>query len=123
MIWKPYRERREFIRAPLRVDVFCVIPNSERWLDVFTMRAKNISQKGIFLETTEIITPGKEVYVQFYLDNHLVHFKESGKVIWNRFDKTAQGIGIYFSDIGKKYEKMIEHYVLKHYDFGNQAYG
>lgn len=123
MIWKPFRERRGFIRAPFRVDIFCVIPNPERWLDVLTLRAKNISQKGIFLETTEIITPGKDIYVQFYLDNNLAHFKVSGKVIWNRCDKVAQGLGVFFAGIGTTYEKMIEHYVLKHYDFGHQAFG
>ena len=39
------------------------------------------------------------------------------KVIWNRMDKLIHGMGLFFTDIGPKYEELLEHYVLRHYDF------
>lgn len=113
----PFRERRHYIRSVCAVDILCAIPSKVEWLDVFTVRSKNISRRGFFLQTNDIIQPGRELYMQFCLVNYTTHFRIYTKVIWNRFDPIINGMGVYFEDIGEKFEEMIEHYVLKHYDF------
>lgn len=117
----PFRERRDFIRASINIDVFCVVQDVVKWIDVFTVRAKNICKKGMFLDSEEIMPPGKEVYLQFFLPHQKTHFKVHAKVTWNRFDDVVTGIGVCFTDISPNHEEMIEHYVLKNYDFSSPS--
>lgn len=121
MDYVPFRERRNFIRASKDIDVFCVVQDVVKWIDVFTVRAKNICRKGMFLDSEEIMPPGSEVYLQFFLPHQKTHFKVRAKVTWNRFDDVVTGIGVYFTDISPNHEEMIEHYVLKNYDFSSPS--
>ncbi|MFH1379060.1 MAG: PilZ domain-containing protein [bacterium] len=112
-----FSERRHFIRAQVTMDVLCARQDQVKWLDVFIARSKNICKRGIFVETEELVPPAREVYIQFNLANIAYHFRVNSKVIWNSADDIIRGIGLLFTDIGPKYEQMIEHYVLRHYDF------
>lgn len=116
-----FNERRHFIRARVNMDVLCAKQDKEKWLDVFSARSKNICSRGIFVQTDEIIPPARELFIQFHLANIAFHFRVNSKVIWSRTDKIMQGLGLFFTDIGPKYEKVIEHYVLRHYDFNSPS--
>ncbi len=71
----------------------------------------------MFVQADDIMPQGQDIYLQFYLPNIATHFRVSGKVIWSRMDNATKGMGIYFTDIDPQLEEMIEHYVLRKYDF------
>jgi Tfp pilus assembly protein PilZ len=117
MLQKILKERRQFIRAVVDLDVLYAKRSTSGWLDVYTSKARNLCRKGMFLETDEILSAGQDIYLQFYLPNISMQFRVSGKVIWSKLDGIIRGMGVYFTDIGDKYEEMLEHYVLRKYDF------
>jgi Tfp pilus assembly protein PilZ len=112
-------DRRKHIRAYVDFDVLLAKRSENGWIDAYTARAKNISRRGICIETDDIIPPGKEVCVQFNLPNISAHYCVNAKVIWARCDDAVRAMGLLFTDIGEQHEEMIEHYVLKKYNFAN----
>lgn len=54
---------------------------------------KNVSVNGLFIETSEPLSPGQEITLTFSLPSHAKPLKTTGKVVWRK----ANGVGVKFS--------------------------
>ena len=81
------KERRAFIRKK------CAIPVSYATYDrVYSNTIKNISQKGVFIETKEPFDVGQEILLNFTPSRNADPIKVRGKVV----RITEEGIGVKF---------------------------
>ncbi len=85
-------EKRHSLRIPLQLKVDVESPNNHYLFEY----SSNLSQSGIFIQTTEPLNPGTQVNIQFSLpDAHRVRTR--GEVIWvNAEEDDEPGMGVKF---------------------------
>src|SRR5665213_4087755 len=85
-------EKRSTIRIPIQLKVDVESPNNHYLFEM----ASNISESGIFIQTSEPLNPGTHLNMQFALaDNELIRTR--GEVIWvNPIDEEEPGMGVKF---------------------------
>lgn len=89
-------DKRRAPRIPIQLKVDVESPNNHYLFEYST----NLSQNGIFIQTTDPEEPGTLVNIQFSLpDNHIIRTR--GEVIWvNGLDEEDEpGMGIKFIGI------------------------
>ena len=95
------------------------LPAEFQGLKAFTTaQSFDISSRGLFLRTTQVLSAGEEILVRFKLPGVAHPFKAVGRVIWSSAAETAQGhpagMGIQFLDLNPQEQAMIERYVVEH---------
>ena len=70
----------------------------------YTSRIRNISARGVFIETRIAFTAGQEVSLTFPLPDYQKHIKIIGEIA----RVTTQGIGVKFKTVGQDQEVMIK---------------
>ena len=94
------------------------IPLDFQALKAFTVsRSFDLSPRGIFLCTTQILPVGEDILVRFKLPGVAHGFKVVGRVIWSSPTDTPQGfpagMGIQFLDLPAEEQATIERYVVE----------
>ena len=92
------KERRAFIRKK------CSIPVSYATYDrVYTNTIKNISQRGVFIETQRPLFVGEELIMSFSMKGFGKPLKVKGEIV----QVSRSGIGVEFKNISPYVEEMI----------------
>ena len=92
------KERRAFIRKT------CSIPVSYATYDrVYSNIIKNISQKGVFIETKRPLFVGEELILSFSMSGFSKPFKVKGEIV----QVTRTGIGVEFKKMSPYIEEMM----------------
>ena len=92
------KERRAFIRKT------CSIPISYATYDrVYTSTIKNISQKGVFIETKRPLFVGEELILSFSMPGFGKALKVRGEIV----QVSRSGIGVEFQNMSPYVEEMI----------------
>ena len=92
------KERRAFIRKK------CAIPISYATYDrVYSNTIKNISQKGVFIETKRPLFVGEELIMSFSLSDLSKPFKVKGEIV----QVSRTGIGVEFKNMSPYVEEMV----------------
>ncbi|MEE4263814.1 MAG: PilZ domain-containing protein [Desulfobacteraceae bacterium] len=92
------RERRAFIRKT------CSIPVSYATYDrVYSNTIKNISQKGVFIETQRPLFVGEELILSFSMPGFGKPLKVKGEIV----QVSRSGIGVEFKSMSPYVEEMI----------------
>jgi Tfp pilus assembly protein PilZ len=92
------KERRSFIRKT------CSIPVSYATYDrVYTNTIKNISQKGVFIETQRPLFVGEELLLSFSMDGIDKPLKVKGEIV----QVNRSGIGVEFKNMSPYIEEML----------------
>jgi uncharacterized protein (TIGR02266 family) len=82
-----------------------------------TTQSFDISARGIFLRTAQVLPVGQEILVRFRLPGVAHPFKAVGRVIWSSPTDTPQGhpagMGIQFLDLSEQERAMIERHVVE----------
>jgi uncharacterized protein (TIGR02266 family) len=87
-------------------------------LKAFTAgKSLDISARGIFVRTTQVLPMGQDILVRFSLPGVAHPFKAAGRVIWSSPTDTPQGypagMGIQFTDLAVEEQGTIEQYVVE----------
>lgn len=92
------KERRSFIRKS------CSIPVSYATYDrVYTNTIKNISQKGVFIETRRPLFVGEELLLSFSMAGIEKPLKVKGEIV----QVNRSGIGVEFKNMSPYVEEML----------------
>ena len=92
------KERRAFVRKT------CSIPVSYATYDrVYSNTIKNISQKGVFIETQRPLFVGEELLLSFSMDGIDKPLKIKGEIV----QVNRSGIGVEFKNMSPYVEEMI----------------
>ncbi len=92
------KERRAFIRKS------CSIPVSYATYDrVYSNTIKNISQKGVFIETQRPLFVGEELVMSFSMKGFGKPLKVKGEIV----QVSRSGIGVEFKKVSPYVEEMI----------------
>lgn len=92
------RERRAFIRKT------CSIPVSYATYDrVYSNIIKNISQKGVFIETQRPLFVGEELILSFSIAGFGTPFKVKGEIV----QVSRSGIGVEFKNMSPYVKEML----------------
>ncbi|MGD9183243.1 MAG: PilZ domain-containing protein [Desulfobacterales bacterium] len=92
------KERRAFIRKK------CSIPVSYATYDrVYSNIIKNISQKGVFIETQRPLFVGEELIISFSMQGFGKPLKVKGEIV----QVSRSGIGVEFKNMSPYVEEMI----------------
>ncbi|MEJ2220481.1 MAG: PilZ domain-containing protein [Desulfobacterales bacterium] len=92
------RERRAFIRKS------CSIPVSYATYDrVYSNTIKNISQRGVFIETKRPLFVGEELVMSFTMQGFGKPLKIKGEIV----QVSRSGIGVEFKNMSPYVEEMI----------------
>lgn len=92
------KERRAFIRKK------CAIPVSYATYDrVYSNTIKNISQKGVFIETQRPLFVGEELVMSFTMEGFGKPLKVNGEIV----QVSRDGIGVEFKNMSPYVEEMI----------------
>ena len=92
------KERRAFIRKS------CSIPVSYATYDrVYSNTIKNISQKGVFIETKRPLFVGEELILSFTMPGFGKAFKVKGEIV----QVSRSGIGVEFKNMSPYVEEMM----------------
>ena len=92
------RERRAFVRKT------CSIPVSYATYDrVYSNIIKNISQKGVFIETKRPLFVGEELILSFTMPGFGKAFKVKGEIV----QVSRSGIGVEFKSMSPYIEEMM----------------
>jgi Tfp pilus assembly protein PilZ len=92
------KERRAFIRKS------CSIPVSYATYDrVYSNTIKNISQKGVFIETKRPLFVGEELILSFTMPGFGKAFKVKGEIV----QVSRSGIGVEFKNMSPYIEEMM----------------
>jgi len=92
------RERRAFVRKT------CSIPVSYATYDrVYSNIIKNISQKGVFIETKRPLFVGEELILSFTMPGFGKAFKVKGEIV----QVSRSGIGVEFKNMSPYIEEMM----------------
>ena len=79
-------------------------------------RSLDVSARGMFLGTSEVLPVGEEVVVHFKLPGVALPFNAVGRVMWSSPTDTPQGLpagmGVQFLDLGAQDQGLIERYVV-----------
>ena len=113
---RPRRELHRDQRGLPRLGI--QIPLDFQDLKAFTVsRSFDLSPRGIFLCTTQILPVGEDILVRFKLPGVAYAFKVVGRVIWSSPTDTPQGfpagMGIQFLDLAAEEQAAIERYVVE----------
>ncbi|MGE5849217.1 MAG: DUF4388 domain-containing protein, partial [Candidatus Methylomirabilota bacterium] len=95
------------------------LPAEFQGLQAFTTaQSFDISSRGLFLRTTQVLSAGEEILVRFKLPGVAHPFKAVGRVIWSSATETPHGhpagMGNQFLDLNPQEQAMIERYVVEH---------
>lgn len=93
-------EKRKFARIPIQLKVDVESPSSHYLFEYST----NLSQNGIFIQTTEPERPGTLIILQFSLPNNHV-IRTRGEVMWMNSVESEEdepGMGIKFLGISNE---------------------
>ena len=92
------KERRAFVRKT------CSIPVSYATYDrVYSNTIKNISQKGVFIETQRPLFVGEELLLSFSMDGIDKPLKIKGEIV----QVNRSGIGVEFKNMSPYVEEML----------------
>ena len=92
------KERRAFIRKT------CSIPVSYATYDrVYSNIIKNISQKGVFIETQRPLFVGEELILSFSITGFGTPFKVKGEIV----QVSRSGIGVEFKNMSPYVKEML----------------
>jgi len=92
------KERRAFVRKT------CSIPVSYATYDrVYSNTIKNISQKGVFIETKRPLFVGEELILSFSMPGFGKAFKVKGEIV----QVSRSGIGVEFKNMSPYIEEMM----------------
>jgi Tfp pilus assembly protein PilZ len=92
------RERRAFVRKA------CSIPVSYATYDrVYSNTIKNISQKGVFIETQRPLFVGEELILSFSMPGFGKPLKVKGEIV----QVSRSGIGVEFKNMSPYVEEMV----------------
>ena len=92
------KERRAFIRKT------CSIPVSYATYDrVYSNTIKNISQKGVFIETRRPLFVGEELILSFSITGYGTPFKIKGEIV----QVSRSGIGVEFKNMSPYLQEMM----------------
>jgi Tfp pilus assembly protein PilZ len=92
------KERRAFVRKT------CSIPVSYATYDrVYSNTIKNISQKGVFIETQRPLFVGEELLLSFSMDGIDKPLKIKGEIV----QVNRSGIGVEFKNMSPYIEEML----------------
>ena len=98
------RERRSFIRKS------CSIPVSYATYDrVYTNTIKNISQKGVFIETRRPLFVGEELLLSFSMAGIEKPLKVKGEIV----QVNRSGIGVEFKNMSPYIEEMLANLISR----------
>lgn len=90
-------EKRLSLRVPIQLKVDVESPNNHYLFEY----SSNLSQSGIFIQTTEPVKPGTLLHLQFSLpDDHRIRTR--GEVIWVNEEDEEPGMGVKFLGLMKK---------------------
>jgi len=94
------------------------LPAEFQGLKAFTTaQSFDISSRGLFLRTTQVLAAGEEIVVRFTLPGVAPPFKAVGRVIWSSATETPHGhpagMGIQFLDLNPREQALIERYVVE----------
>ena len=82
-----------------------------------TGKTLDISARGIFVRTTQVLPLGQDILVRFALPGVAHPFKAAGRVIWSSSTDTPQGypagMGVQFFDLSSEEQGTIEQYVVE----------
>ena len=82
-----------------------------------TGKTLDISARGIFVRTTQVLPLGQDILVRFVLPGVAHPFKAAGRVIWSSPTDTPQGypagIGVQFFDLSSEEQGTMEQYVVE----------
>ncbi len=110
MFEQPHTHERVSPRLPIQVSVdFQVVKE-------FSVGTSfDISPRGIFVQTTEVLPAGQLLLVRFTLPGVDHAFKAVGRVVWNSATHTEghpAGMGIQLLDMSNDEQTAIEHYIV-----------
>jgi uncharacterized protein (TIGR02266 family) len=89
------------------------LPAEFQGLRAFTAaQSFDISSRGVFLRTSQVLPAGEEILVRFTLPGNARRLQAVGRVIWRSATETPQGhpagMGIQFLDLNPQEQAMIE---------------
>ncbi len=93
---------RRYPRAPLATQV-------EHEGGVFIGFSKDISSRGMFIETANSLPPGSALHIRFNVDNGPI-CRVTGEV---RYEVKRLGIGVHFTQISPEDQKRIDAFVTQ----------
>lgn len=99
------RDKRKEPRIPIQLKVDIESPNDHYLFEY----SSNLSQNGIFIQSTEPLPPGSLVNIQFLLPGEY-WIRTRGEVIWANDDDDAEeelGMGIKFIGLSERDREMI----------------
>lgn len=80
-------------------------------------RSLDVSARGMFLRTSEVLPVGEDVLVRFNLPGVPQSFKAVGRVMWSSPTDTPQGLpagmGVQFLDLDTQGQTVVERYVVE----------
>ena len=102
----PKPERRDYPRAIANLLVSYREENSAPSPAGF-VRARNLSERGMLLETPDVFSPGQTLAFDILLDfNHVAQVE--GRIVWyKRVDKGLNQVGIEFPALSRSQRKLI----------------
>ena len=110
------RGKRKGLRVPVNLDVRCDLTDGS------SLKAKivNLGTEGVFIKSTDPLSPGDRLSIEFLLPGTLNSIQLVGEVIYVRTDEEEQDqvedvhmAGIEFADLKEPYFGMIREYTLK----------
>ncbi|MBD3272672.1 MAG: hypothetical protein GF384_09075 [Elusimicrobia bacterium] len=117
MSWPEFRERRKYIRVLASTEVLVFVPEIPGFLSIAISRSSNICRRGIMVDNPRLLKPKKSYLIKFHLANLAITFGMTAQVRWNKETQDGYTTGMYFKDIEAEPEELIDHYVLKTYNF------
>lgn len=109
----PKKERRDYPRANANLLVSYREENSAPSPAGF-VRAMNLSERGMLLETPDIFSPGQTLSFDILLDfNHVAQVE--GSIVWYKHqDQGLNHVGIEFPSLSRAQRKLIVDQVAKY---------
>jgi Tfp pilus assembly protein PilZ len=108
------KDKRTGIRVPLLSETITYFYNGEKKSCSIT----DITNDGLFLKTTELLTPRSEILLQLELPGDLGFIQVNAKVIrvnWTinrKKGREAMGMGLAFENVPANIKKILEAYVV-----------
>ena len=109
----PKKERRIFTRVNANLLVSYREENSAPTPAGF-VRALNLSERGMLLETPDVFSPGQTLSFDILLDfNHVAQVE--GQIVWYKHqDQGLNRVGIEFPNLSRAQKKLIADQVAKY---------
>jgi c-di-GMP-binding flagellar brake protein YcgR len=107
---KEMKERRQYKRTNITIDVACNMSRQQSWFEAGT---RNICCRGICLIARASLTPGSVLHLRFKLPDLSRRIDVTGKVIWEDYviENDQYIIGIQFTEINQADIELIGKFV------------